>query len=561
MNKKTMNGEKINVDGVNEEKNNGKGINENKPNIGFLNGNIITMDPEIENAEAIIIQNDRIVDVGSKGILESYPHLELIDLKGQTLMPSFIDAHHHLSFGCLLQKGANLRGILEKDDVLQKIKNYVLDHPGTGWVTAYPWMDVHQGGSEITREDLDSLNIDRPVLLIHHSFHKSVANSLALELAGINSATEDPRCGMIVRNEEQNPTGLLIECAQIPLFKLSMESKNENNPENYADLIEKHASELLPFGITAIQDPGVTPTAEAAYRILANEGRLPVSVLMMPHGEAMLDNQEINFFDGPVTGTGDEWLRVGPVKLFADGGVAGSMAFSGKIEGRVCKFGEERDDFEDKLIEATKRGFRVCVHSIGNAATEATLDSFEKAASVARENFEIRPRLEHLFLLSEDQIKRLSAMGGCSAVQACFLEGSQGLKEIQFEGLNWFRFKDMTKEGVILAGSSDAPGGFMDGRDPLKSAVMGSKMSDNTGNILFPDQALSFEKWLWMYTAGAAYAGGLENERGMLKKGLIADMVILEGDLNPEEPLSVVETWKNGKKVYKKEIVFSKNKN
>lgn len=527
-----------------------KNTMETEKMIAFTNGNIITMDPEIENAEAIVLQNDRIVDVGSKDILESYPQLELIDLKGQTLMPAFIDAHHHLSFGCLLQKGANLRGILKKEDVLQKIKNFVLDHPGTGWVIAYPWMDVHQGGSEFTRADLDSLNIDRPVLLIHHSFHKSVTNSLALELAGINSATEDPSCGMIVRDKEQNPTGFLIESAQIPLFNLAMESTQETNPEEYANLIEKHAKELLPFGITAIQDPGVTPSAQVAYNILANKSRLPVSVLMMPHGKAMLDNQGINCFDGPVTGTGDEWLRVGPVKLFADGGVAGSMAFSGKIEGQMCKFGEERDDFEDKLIEATKRGFRVCVHSIGNAATEVTLDSFEKAASVVRENFEIRPRLEHLFLLSEDQIKRLSAMGGCSAVQACFLEGSQGLKEIQFEGLNWFRFKDMTEEGVILAGSSDAPGGFMDGRDPIKSAVMGSKMSDNTGNILFPNQALSFEKWLRMYTAGAAYAGGLENERGMLKKGLIADMVILEGELNPENPPVVSETWKAGKKVY-----------
>jgi len=108
----------------------------------------------------------------------------------------------------------------------------------------------------------------------------------------------------------------------------------------------------------------------------------------------------------------------------------------------------------------------------------------------------------------------------------------------------------MTEEGVILAGSSDTPGGFMDGRDPIKSAVMGSKMSDKTGNILFPNQALSFEKWLRMYTAGAAYAGGLENERGMLKKGLIADMVILEGELNPENPPVVSETWKAGKKVY-----------
>lgn len=518
----------------------------------FTGGNIVTMDPEIENVEALIIQNDRIVDVGDKEILNSYDEFELIDLKGQTLIPAFIDAHNHLSFGCLLEKGTNLRGILKKEDVLQKIKDHVLDHPGTGWVIAYPWMDVEQGGSEFSREDLDSLNLDRPVLLIHHSFHKSVVNSKALELAGINISTEDPRCGTIIRKDDGNPTGLLMEYAQFHPFKLALESNTETDIIEYADLIETSAQELIPLGITAVHDPGVTPKAEAAYNLLYNAGRLPVSVLMMPHGEAMLDNQGINCLDGPITGTGDEWLRVGPVKLFADGGVAGSMAFSGEINGKTYQFGKERDDFEDKLIEVTRRGFRVCVHSIGNAATEAVLDSFEKAVSEAPDGFEIRPRLEHLFLLSEDQIKRLSSMGGSSAIQPCFLEGSQGLKEIHFEGLKWFAFRDMIQNGIILAGSSDAPGGFMDGRDPIKSATMGAKMSDNSGNVLFPDQTMPFRRWLWIYTAGAAYAGGLEKERGMLKKDLVADMVILEGDLDPENPPLVAETWKAGKKVYSK---------
>ncbi|BDZ66994.1 amidohydrolase [Methanobacterium ferruginis] len=408
------------------------------------------------------------------------------------------------------------------------------------------------GGSEFTQNDLDSLNLDRPVLLIHHSFHKSVANSRALGLAGITSATEDPHCGMIARDDEGNPSGLLIEYAQFPLFKLALESDIETNLKEYADLIEASARELLPFGITAIQDPGVTPKAEAAYNLLYNENRLPISVLMMPHGEAMLDNPRINCLEVPITGTGDEVLRVGPVKLFADGGVSGSMAFSGEIGGEKYQLGKERDDFEDKLIEATKLGFRVCVHSIGNAATEAVLDSFEKAAHEAPEDFEMRPRLEHLFLLSEDQIKRLSSMRGCSAVQACFLEGSQGLKDIRFEGLKWFAFKDMIQNGIILAGSSDTPGGFMDGRDPIKSATMGAKMRDSSGNILFPDQTLPFDKWLWIYTAGSAYAGGLEKERGMLKKGLIADMVVLKGDLDPENPPVVTETWKAGQKAYSK---------
>lgn len=527
-----------------------KNSTENEEIIVFAGGQILTMDSENKNVEVVVIQNGRIVDVGDKNILKSYAEFELININGKTLIPAFIDAHNHLSWGCLLLNGINLRGVLKKEDVLNMITDYAKENPENGWIIAYPWMDVQQGGDEFTKEDIDNLNLDMPVLLIHHSFHKSVANSRALELAGIDGSTPDPSFGNIIKDNGGNLTGLLVEHAQFQLFKVALESKTEIRTKEYAYLIEARANELLPFGITSVHDPGITPAAEAAYKLLHSEGRLPVSVLMMPHGEAMLDNQGLDCNNDHTTGFGDEWLRVGPVKLFADGGVHGFMAFKGEIGEETHEFGKVRGDFEDKLIEATQHRFRVCVHSIGNAATEAVLNSFENAASKAPAGFEMRPRLEHLFLVSDDQIKRLASMGGCSAVQACFLEGSQGLKEIRFEGLKWFAFRDMIKNGVILAGSSDDPGGFMDGRDPVKSAVMGASMSDNSGNVLFSDQTLSFEKWLQMYTAGAAYAGGLENERGMLKKGLVADMVILEGDLDPENPPVVAETWKAGRKVY-----------
>jgi len=103
---------------------------------------------------------------------------------------------------------------------------------------------------------------------------------------------------------------------------------------------------------------------------------------------------------------------------------------------------------------------------------------------------------------------------------------------------------------VVLAGSSDDPGGFIDGRDPIRCSAMGATMSDGMGTVLFPDQTMPFETWLRAYTAGAAYVGGLESERGMLKKGLVADLVILDGDLDPEKPPVIAETWKAGRRVY-----------
>ncbi len=512
----------------------------------FIGGQIRTMDPEMGQVEVVVIQGDRIVEVGETSLLKSYPAAEIINLNGSTLIPGFIDAHNHLSFGCFLPGWANLRGLFKTEEVLHAIKNHAQAHPDAAWIVGFPWMDVEQGGAAFTRQDLDESGIDKPVLLIHHSFHKSVANTQALDMAGISGSSPDPQCGKIVRDSDGMPIGLLFEQAEAPLFKLALET----SPGEYADLIEARARQLLPFGITAVHDPGVTPAADAAYRLLHAEGRLPVSVLMMPHGETMLDNCLSRCFDGPITGTGDEQLRVGPVKLFADGGIAGSMTFTGKIGGTPYTFAAPRDDFEGMLTEATRRRFRVCVHSIGNGSTEAVLSAFETAAHQAPPGFEMRPRIEHLFLLNESLIKRLASMGGCTAVQPCFLQGSQRLKQVPFEGLSWFAFRDLVNCGVTVAGSSDDPGGFMDGRDPIKSAVMGATMSDGAGNALFPEQGMPFDRWLQIFTAGAAFAGGQENERGMLKKGLVADLVILEGELDPKNPPVVAETWKDGVRVY-----------
>ncbi|AAM06327.1 TPA: amidohydrolase [Methanosarcina acetivorans] len=518
--------------------------------IAFTGGRILTMDSEQKYAEAVVIRGDRIAAVGGTYILKSFPDAEIRDLKNRYLLPAFIDSHNHLSsFGCFFPTWANLIGLTEKEAILKAIRRQVRKEPGTGWIVGFGWFDARMGGADLTKKDLDEVSSDRPVLLIQTTFHQSVVNTRALGLLGINQSTPDPRCGIIFRESDGTPTGVLVEYAQAPVFKLVMEA----DTETLADLIEARAKELLQFGITAIHDPGATPAAEAAYRQLHAEGRLPVSVLMMPHGETLLDNRLRDRLQGQVTGTGDERLRVGPIKLFADGATAETVAFSLKIGGQTINSGCYRDDFEEMLFAATEKGFRVCVHSFGNATTDAVLTAFENAALRAPAGFEMRPRLEHVTLINALQIRRLASMGGCACIQPQFLSRAQNTKQVMLEDGKWYAYGDLVKGGVIVASSSDDPGGFMDARDPIKGSVMGSTMSDGEGNVIFPDQVLPFEQWLWMYTAGGAYAGGQEKERGILKKGMVADLVILEGSLDSKNPTVVAETWAAGKQVYTKE--------
>lgn len=517
------------------------------PAIAFVNGRVLTMDPEKSRAEAVVVRGGRLEAVGEKSILETYPGATIVDLENRIVLPAFIDAHNHLSFGCFLPKWANLRGLTQKEPLLEAVKAHAASRPAESWIVGYYWVDQETGGPALDRHDLDKLGLGRPILLIHHSFHKSLASTLALERAEIGKQSSDPVSGKIVRDAGGEPTGVLWEAAQIPVFKLALKT----GEAEYASLIEARAKELLAFGITAVHDPGVTPEAEAVYSRLHSEGRLPVSVLMMPHGEALVDNRVR--LDGPVTGAGDEHLRIGPVKLFADGGVSGTMSIGGTIMGTPYAFGAPRDDFREQIAEAARRGFRVCVHSIGNLSTEDALAAFEAAARST--SADLRPRLEHVFLLSDEQIKRLAALGGCAVVQPCFLSVAGPLTQAAFDGLKWFAFRDLLEGGVALAGSSDDPGGYIDGRNPILGSVMGATMSDGRGNTLFPDQTLPFETWLRAFTAGAAYAGGQEGERGVLRRGLVADLVVLDGEFDLGKPPVVAETWKDGEKVYVRPVL------
>lgn len=522
----------------------------NNSTIAFAGGRILTMDSEQKYAEAVVLKEGKIAAVGDLTILKLFSDAEIHDLKGRILLPAFIDSHNHLSsFGCFLPTWANLIGLTKREDILEAIQRQARKEIKKEWVVGFGWFDARMGGIDLTKKDLDEVISDRPILLIQATFHQSVVNTRALELLGINQSTPDPHCGIIMRENDGVPTGVLVECAQAAVFKLVMET----DTGTLANLIEARAKELLQFGITAIHDPGVTPAAEAAYRQLYAEGRLPVSVLMMPHGETLLDNQLRDRLQKQVTGTGDERLRVGPVKLFADGATAETVAFSLKIRGQTINSGCFRDDFEEMLFAATEKGFRVCVHSFGNATTDAVLTAFENAAFRAPAGFEMRPRLEHVTLISSLQIKRLASMGGCACIQPQFLSRAQNTKQVVLEDGKWYAYGDLVKGGVIVASSSDDPGGFMDARDPIKGSVMGSTMSDGAGNVIFPDQVLPFEQWLWMYTAGGAYVGGQEKERGMLKKGMVADLVILDGNLDHKNSPIVTETWEAGKRVYVRE--------
>jgi len=516
------------------------------PHTAFTGGRILTMNKSEPDAEVIVFHGGKIVAVGERDILRSFQGAEVLDLKGRTLIPGFIDSHMHLSFGAFLPMWVNLNGCSSKEEVLSRMKLFADTHPDSEWIVGFPWIDGHYGGFEIFREELDNCIPSKPAFLLHTSFHSLLANTVACISAGISSRTPDPDSGFIEKREDGEILGVLIEAACIPVFLRALSI----SIHRYAELIEQAACDLHRFGITAVHDPGVTPDAEEAYRLLHSEKRLPVSVLMMPHGSTLLNNLIGKRLEELTFGEGDEQLRVGPVKVFGDGANQATTALTLQIGDQTLSSGMYRNDFQNTLIESVRNGFQVCVHCLGNRTVDTVLETFEAAKKEIPPEFIIRPRFEHLNLLSQNQISHLSSMNACAAIQPQFLSRAGRLNKLPITGATWFAYKDLMENGIVLGGSSDHPGGFMDARDVIACICMGATMSDGNGNVISPDQIMPFEKWLWIYTAGSAYVGNQENERGMLTKGLVADFVILDGLLDPKSPPVVDETWIGGKQVY-----------
>jgi predicted amidohydrolase YtcJ len=508
----------------------------------LVGGHVITMDPTRPTAELVVIQDGRLAAVGAAGDLARFPGADVIDVTGRTLVPGFIDAHLHLCIAALHPRWADLSGVSDIAQLHAALLAQARAEPDTEWVRGVGWTDLGTG-LRPTRHDLDALGLDRPVIVVHFSYHECVVSSAGLDRLGIGRTTPDPPGGEIARAPDGAPTGLLIERAFSAAHAASIAPYLD--PDRWDEYVVAEATRLLADGITCVHDAACPPPAEAMYERLARSNRLPVSILAMPHPEALLAPLDDSRLDGAPTGEGDETLRIGPVKLFADGGAL--PGFAGTVHGQPFRVGFVFDDLAAEATRVVDHGFGVAMHAIGNAGLDAALDAFE-AAEKGRPADDHRFRIEHASVASPAQIRRMAAAGVIGVVQPGFLHHMGGAVEgFDIDGTTWMPFGDFARAGVVLAASSDGPCAF---QEPLLTSARGVTRVTSTGSVLAPDQSLPYVDWLHAYTAGAAYAGGQEHERGRLAPGLRADIVVIDGDLDPERPPRVAETWVSGARVY-----------
>lgn len=508
----------------------------------FTGGRILTMDAHRTVATSLAISGDRIVAVGGEEVHVQHPDADVVDLGGRSVVPGFIDAHTHLSIAALHARWADLSGVTDPDALRAAFVDHARAEPDAEWVRGVGWTDL-DGGYTPTRADLDALGLDRPVIAVHYSYHQAVVSSAGLDALGIGASTPDPPGGVIERGRDGVPTGLLVERAFSAAHERSMAPYRD--PDRWADLVVHAGRALWRDGVTCVHDAACPPSAEAVYRTLARERRLPVSVVAMPHAEALLSPLDDGRLDGAPTGDGDEWLRVGAVKLFADGGTL--PAFEGHVHGQAFSMGIVFDGLAEQVTRVVSRGFRVAVHAIGNRGLTVALDAFEDAAR-AHGDGDHRFRVEHATLATREQAQRMASLGTVGVVQPGFLHHMGGAVDgFDIDGTTWMPFAALARAGVPLAGSSDSPCAFS---APLLTSALGVTRRTSKGKTLAPEESLPYDDWLYAYTAGAAYAGGQERERGRVAAGLRADLVVLDGALDASRPPEVAETWVAGERVY-----------
>lgn len=524
----------------------------------IVNGVIHTMDAAAPAAEAVLVENARIRAVGARVEVEAAAGrgVRRLDLGGRTLLPGFNDAHVHLwKLGLLLTRQVDARKQTAPDipAIVARFREKARGLAPGVWITGrgYNEADLPEGRHP-TRHDLDAASPDHPIALTRTCGHMIVANSRALEWAGITAATPNPPGGMIVRDESGQPTGLLQETA---MGLLNIPDPAEADLEDAILAAQRHQ---LALGITSATDPLLTPLHVRVYRALDAAGKLRARVNGMPIRRPDGGTETLPL---PKRFLSD-WLRIDTVKFFADGGLSGATAAISRpyniTGGRgVLRF--ETTELLELAWEAHAAGFRIGTHAIGDVALEQVISVYEelrRRQPGTPGDFALRHRIEHLGLPDADHLRRCAALQIIAVPQTVFLPalGRSFRRYLPDEFLpRCYPVRAMLDAGLTVALSSDAP--VVPDDNPLLGIKAAADRRDDAGFPIAPEQAITPYEALYAYTMGGAIAAGDQANRGSISPGKWADLVILSGDPLQTPPeslldLRVEQTFVGGEPVY-----------
>jgi len=493
----------------------------------FHNGTIHTMDPAQPIVEAVLVGDDSRIQAIGTFMEIAKPSAIQVDLQGRTLIPGFNDAHVHVApLGMLLTQYVDVRAHVAPDipAVLARLTERVANEPADTWIRGTGYNEALLAeGRHLTRNDLDQVSTDYPIVITRTCGHISVANSRALELAKITAETPDPPGGAILHDADGHPNGILQETAMTLVSRLIPEPTADVK----ANAIRAAMEHQLSLGITSATDPASTPAEVAIYRELDANGELGVRINLLPirrSGDTILPLPEQFVSDS---------LRIDSVKFFADGGMTSATAAIAVPYREVGGHGlliYDAEDLTELMLESHRAGFKIATHANGDVALEQVIRIYELCQ--ARDpRPDLRHRLEHLALPTDDHLARCAKLGVMVATQTVFLPAMGAtFRRYMPEGYfpRAYGVRAMLDAGLTVALSTDAP--VVPDDNPIIGLKAAVDRLDHAGNPLGAAQAITPHEALYAYTMGGAILSGDEANRGSITPGKWADLVILSAD-------------------------------
>jgi len=513
----------------------------------FYNGRVNSLDSAGTVYSAVGVDKGRISQLGSDAELKTLSRnaTEFIDLKGAVMFPGFMEAHNHFSIIAYLLNAIDLSAsqVTCIDDILLKVKTEVDKTAPGNWIKGSRYAEYFLAENRHPHfSDLDAVSPDHPVILFHTSFHACTLNSKALALANIRSDTPDPQGGKIEKDPATGePTGVLHDQAMMEVFNtLFFEDLNKMGPDERITFVESASLKFAKAGLVFAADAMVIPPILSMYQEALAVGKLHTRLYTMNY--APLADGLAN--SGIKTGFGSGMLRTGPIKLFADGGMSNRTAAVVKPYLTHPYDTGLKIYSLDELKENVKRfhdlGYQIAIHAQGDAGLADTLDAFE-AVLGPRSTNPLRHRIEHAGCLYPELLKRTADMNLLVSVQPVFFsELGDGFIEAFGTDLSQqlYPFKSMLQAGIKIGGSSDSPVSLLDPRRGLVGAVLRETPS---GVILAPEEALTMDEALRLYTQGSAYLSFDEKDNGTIEIGKRADFTVMAEDPRLVQTREVLE--------------------
>ena len=476
-----------------------------------------------------------------------------IDGGGRTLLPGLIDAHGHVLGLGQERLQADLRGSDSLAEALRRVQQFAAANPSNRWIVGRGWNQVLWAGQSFPRAaDLDAAVSDRPTVLSRIDGHAIWVNSAALRLAGVTAATQDPPGGQIIRDATGAPTGVFVDTAA------ALIEKHVPTPSD-AELKRALATalrELAALGMTGVHDAGIEPQHYRLYAELGAERALAIRVYaMLADSPASRDV----IAAGPKAATFDDRLQMRAVKAWVDGalgsrGAAMLADYSDQAHHKGLTLYTPAQ--LDELTQLTaKHGWQLNVHAIGDAGNRAALDSFAKLSAAQRT--QLRPRIEHAQVIALEDIPRFKALGVIASVQPTHATSDMNMAEDRvgpqrIRGA--YAWRKLLDAGAQLAGGSDFPVELPNPFLGLYAAVTRQDRDGRPPGGWYPQEKLSRQEALRLFTSDAAFAAGMENVVGSLRPGQWADFIVIDRDYFavPEaeiDDIAVLATYVGGRKV------------